>query len=715
MALDENTENTISRIIAAVDKRKGPASEQTLLEIQELLKGDTGLGAVKDETGGVVGALKRLKKRIFDVEDGGEFLQDSFDAIKITTRAAAGGMEGMTRGLYELGALTGGISGKFLQALGRASEVIFDNVQAFRSLANVGANATLDLEFLREASGRTGIDMNTLVGETQRLAKEFTLLTGSPSAGLNRFLSILETFNNGDFRRQFASLGLTTADLAEQTGTYLELQTRLGRAQSMTQGQLTAGAEGFILQLDELARLTGQQKDAIQQELRTQANDRRIRLLGNKEMQDALARVSAQLPELRDSFVNIIGTGFPRSMEEIGISTKAGVMEAVRAIREGVPGASEQLIAALGAAAQEVNSASDAERLKTQTLVNVTEGFFNVDAALVGFQKITEQNTEETKKQIETQKLTQSNLLNLDQASERLRTSFLSLVSQFTPVFDALAGGLEFLATNLTKLTKLLTEKFGALGTTLGTATSAVAIFAAGLVAVKGGKAAIGGVKSLFGGGGPQNQLQNVAPGTGGMLGGLGMGLKGFAGGLRAFANPMVVLGAGALGASITLVGAGIAGATYLMGGALEKFGEGLKTIGDVDGKNLLEVAKGSTALAGAMVALAGGGTVSAVTGFFGKLLGGGTDNFAKNVNNMLDDLDKNKIDMYATSINNLGESMQSLSTGMQTVTTGAAKGTGDKLDQLNSTMQEILMVMSENTRYAKSTSRSSTEVAEAI
>jgi hypothetical protein len=51
----------------------------------------------------------------------------------------------------------------------------------------------------------------------------------------------------------------------------------------------------------------------------------------------------------------------------------------------------------------------------------------------------------------------------------------------------------------------------------------------------------------------------------------------------------------------------------------------------------------------------------------------------------------------------------------MQTVTTGAAKGTGDKLDQLNSTMQEILMVMSENTRYAKSTSRSSTEVAEAI
>ena len=61
MALDENTENAIGRMIAALDKGKGPASESTLKEIQELLKGDTGLGAVKDETGGLVGALKRFK------------------------------------------------------------------------------------------------------------------------------------------------------------------------------------------------------------------------------------------------------------------------------------------------------------------------------------------------------------------------------------------------------------------------------------------------------------------------------------------------------------------------------------------------------------------------------------------------------------------------------------------------------------------------------
>ena len=115
------------------------------------------------------------------------------------------------------------------------------------------------------------------------------------------------------------------------------------------------------------------------------------------------------------------------------------------------------------------------------------------------------------------------------------------------------------------------------------------------------------------------------------------------------------------------------------------------------------------------MVALAGGGTVSAVTGFFGKLFGGGTEIFAKSNYKTLDRLDKDKIDMYATSINNLGESMQSLSTGMQGVTAGASKSTGDKLDQLNTTMQEILFVLGSSNRYMKVTARSSTEVAENI
>ena len=213
----EIDQDNVNKILDALIKKGAtPATEATLEEVRDLFSGRKtgGLGTVVKDfatgTGSLKDRFKRLAGAITDVEDEGEFLRDSFEAIKITTRAAAGGMEGMTQGLYQLGDLAGGITGKLITALGMASEVIGANVTAFRNLSNVGANATLDLERLREASGRTGIDLDTLVGETVRLSKEFAQLTGSPATGVNRFFNILESFNQGDFRRDFQALGLTT-------------------------------------------------------------------------------------------------------------------------------------------------------------------------------------------------------------------------------------------------------------------------------------------------------------------------------------------------------------------------------------------------------------------------------------------------------------------------------------------------------------------------
>lgn len=126
-----------------------------------------------------------------------------------------------------------------------------------------------------------------------------------------------------------------------------------------------------------------------------------------------------------------------------------------------------------------------------------------------------------------------------------------------------------------------------------------------------------------------------------------------------------------------------------------------------------MAVAKGSTALAGAMAVMGAGSTAGAVTGFFGKIFGAGPENFAKNLNKTLDELDKNKIDMYANSLDNLGNAMTSLRSGMMGTTVGAANSTGDKLDKLNSTMEQILIAMGDNTRYTRITSQATTETAE--
>ena len=175
-------------------------------------------------------------------------------------------------------------------------------------------------------------------------------------------------------------------------------------------------------------------------------------------------------------------------------------------------------------------------------------------------------------------------------------------------------------------------------------------------------------------------------------------------------------LGAGVgVGGFAALAGSGIAAGLFLVGKSLNVLAEGLERVQAIDGTALKDTADGTKMLASAIIQLGGAQLDGGVSGFFGKLFGGGTENFAKSINKTLDQLDKDKIDVYATSINNLGESMQSLSTGMQSVTTGASKSTGDKLDMLNTTMEQILFVLGSSNRYAKVTARTSTEVAENI
>ena len=68
---------------------------------------------------------------------------------------------------------------------------------------------------------------------------------------------------------------------------------------------------------------------------------------------------------------------------------------------------------------------------------------------------------------------------------------------------------------------------------------------------------------------------------------------------------------------------------------------------------------------------------------------------------------------MYANSLNNLGEAMNSLNTGMSGTITTSASETQNKLDKLNTTMELVLMMMSENNKFAKNVSDNTKIVAD--
>ena len=50
-------------------------------------------------------------------------------------------------------------------------------------------------------------------------------------------------------------------ETAEYTAEYLELQTRLGRAQTMSNKDLATGVSTTVMEIDKLARVTGKRRD----------------------------------------------------------------------------------------------------------------------------------------------------------------------------------------------------------------------------------------------------------------------------------------------------------------------------------------------------------------------------------------------------------------------------------------------------------------------
>ena len=138
-----------------------------------------------------------------------------------------------------------------------------------------------------------------------------------------------------------------------------------------------------------------------------------------------------------------------------------------------------------------------------------------------------------------------------------------------------------------------------------------------------------------------EGRSSTSSPGTGpnddeeeggvGMLGALGAAGAGAGGAVVGFGRgmaslgalaPKIILGAGAIGTAIGLIGAGIAGAAWLTGKAFPTFVEGLKSFEDVDGSKLEEAGDGLQSL-GLGIAAWGGGQIAAgvgnlVTGIFG-------------------------------------------------------------------------------------------------
>lgn len=115
-----------------------------------------------------------------------------------------------------------------------------------------------------------------------------------------------------------------------------------------------------------------------------------------------------------------------------------------------------------------------------------------------------------------------------------------------------------------------------------------------------------------------------------------------------------IVIGAGAIGAAITAIGAGIAAATWLTGAAMPNLAKGLKAFDKLDGPNLKQVGIGMAGLGAGILAM-GAGEVAGAVGNIVNFLVGGEDPIEKVTDQVFKlqklDIDKDKVENNSAAL----------------------------------------------------------------
>ena len=671
------SEVTLQRLVTALEKSKS-LDNKSKKNIEDLAK------ASKNTTKAFESFSEEIEKTTTIVEDVGQALKKTFTldnfgkvlgyAAGVTTNFAKEVMDGST----ELGdfaqhiPIVGG-------SLGRLTEYFQSSLDTFRDLSDIGAGFGNDMLAMRQAAAQAGLGLDQFAQFVSENSTSMNLLGATTSQGADRFgkLSrVLRSQENG-----LLSLGFTIEGVNDGFASFVQLQAMSGRLRGQSDQQLIKGAQNYLLEIDRLARVTGQSRKQIQEEMNGRMQAANFNVLAAQLSGEALENFTLNTQHTSA----MLGQGFADVMTDLG----DGVAQSdfAKRLAATVPGLSDLAEAnARGELSQE-----EYQKRMQQLMPQITQFADNLGAAGVsslmgkaGFSEFMESlgNARLYTQRVADASEAQAEQLQRSDVTRGFAEFSQKLLNARTALEDAFirSGLAKTIGAALLKFGDLLINVINYLGDFAKAIENDGFLSAIGgvlmdglkgifnnpgtIAAVAGGIAALFAAKAVTGAlagafktavtstvGGAANRLlgrtatpsagggrkgggfargaTNAGKGIGGFLGQLSEALMtGAANGLKAF-TPPVLKGAVILGGVITAIGAGIAGASWILGKALPTFVDGLKKFEDIDGGALVDAAKGMGAISAAMAAfgagtaIAGlGAMVGGITGAIGKLFG---------------------------------------------------------------------------------------------
>lgn len=672
------SEVTLQRLLSAMEKAKG-LDDKGRKNLEGLAK------AAKDSKGKFESFSEEIEKTTTIMEDVGNTLKKTFTIENFGK--ALGAAAGITTNFVKELATGGDELGDFAQhipivggSLGMLTGFLQDSLDTFRALSDVGAGFGNDLLELRRVAASAGVPLDMFASLVSQNADSMALLGGTTSQGAAVFAKLAKDMRAGDIGRRLLNMGFTTEELTEGLGNYIDLQARLGRVGQMSNAQLVQGSQTYLTELDRLARVTGQSRKALQEEMAAMAQKSNLQALadaiggeGGDNFLAGMAAARKLLPGFGDALEDLADGVAQTPLAKKLAALSPAVADAAAAFGRGEITQSEFFDSLKNVGGPQLLQFVDSLDASTRSALLQQEGFSEMLGSVHEFRKFVQKEFDSAEAEEQQQRRNRINegLSTFQDSLMKVRQAFVDVfvesglaakLSDLLVTFsEQLLGATQYFADMLKKFSEdpfgtifeMLGDGLGKIwenkGLVAGIVGGIAALFAAKAVtsALAGAfKSAISGTVSnvagkIFSGGdaaggGGTPKAPKGKPGAAGgragaqignFVGQMGAGvMKGAAAGLKAFANPQILVGAGILAGAITAVGAGIAGAAWLLGKSLPTFVDGLKSFESIDGQALLDVSLGMVALAGAMAAFGAG---SAVAGL-GTMVGGITEGIGK-------------------------------------------------------------------------------------
>lgn len=176
-----------------------------------------------------------------------------------------------------------------------------DTIDTLRGLTSVGASFNNNIFDMIGASANSAMNLDDFSAMVQNNSTTLATFGSTVTAGARNLGQFSKEFRSG-IGNQFFAMGFTIGDVNEGLISFLDLERRRSLAGLRTDRASQQAAADYIVQLDQLTKLTGEEREQVADRLRQQMQDAGVRAQVNRlegtartNFQNSLAFIESQL------------------------------------------------------------------------------------------------------------------------------------------------------------------------------------------------------------------------------------------------------------------------------------------------------------------------------------------------------------------------------------------------------------------------------------